>query len=88
MVKVEVTKLFMLKDFDKLRKIVRKGISEEGTLFEGDTFECDEEMFKYLSGENDYKKSYVKRIDIPKVEKEEKVEEVIKVEKPKDKKLK
>ena len=64
MIKVEVTEGFTLKDYDKLKNVERKSIDRKGELFVGDTFECDEEMAIYLSGENKYQKPYVKIIEV------------------------
>lgn len=76
MIKAEVIERFDLKDFTKLKNITRKDRSKnkEGSLYVGDTFECDESMCKYLSGDNPIKKQVIKIIEVvPK--KEEKKEE-------------
>lgn len=92
MVKLEVTDEngFTLGKFNELRNIERKDPDkkEEGWLYYGDTFECDEDMQKYLLGDNKYKKAFVRVIEVipeePKVEpKVEKPIEQSKVEKPK-----
>lgn len=86
MVKCEVIEKFNLKDFAKLKNIKRVAKNVEGKLFVGDTFECDETMADYLTGNNVLKKAVVKVIEVAKKEttKEAKiVEEVIKEEKPK-----
>lgn len=64
MIKVEVIEEFNLRDFNKLEDIVRKdeNKNKEGTLYVGDTFECDEEMSVYLLGKNPIKKVVVKVI--------------------------
>ena len=64
MIRVEVVEKFTLKAFDQLKNIQRKTIDVKGTLFVGDTFECDEDMVKYLTGDNDAKKVVVKVIEI------------------------
>lgn len=64
MVKVEVIENFTLKDFDKLKNIVRFDKDKKGTLFIKDTFECDEKMARYLTGDNIFKKVVVKIIEI------------------------
>lgn len=64
MIKVEVTKEFTLKDFDKLKNIVRKTVNEKGKLFVGDEFECDNTMFEYLTGNNPNEDVVVKLIEI------------------------
>lgn len=64
MIKCEVIEKFKLKDFGKLKNIVRKNANTEGELYVGDTFECDEKMAEYLSGENALKKVVVKIIEV------------------------
>ena len=66
MVKCEVKKGFDLKDFDKLENLVRaKGKpAVNGHLNIGDTFECDEEMAKYLTGNNPIKQVVVDIIEV------------------------
>lgn len=64
MIKVEVIENFTLKDFDKLKNIVRFDKDKKGTLFIKDTFECDEKMARYLTGDNIFKKVVVKIIEI------------------------
>ena len=90
MIKCEVIERFNLKDFGKLKNIQRKGIDTIGTLYVEDTFECDEEMVKYLTGENPFKRAFVKVIEIiPEKVKEEPKKEIakeVKEEKPKKKK--
>ena len=57
MIKCEVIEKFTLKDFDLLENVQRKNGGTKGALYPGDTFECDEEMAKYLTGEKCIKKS-------------------------------
>jgi len=64
MIRVEVIEQFTLKDFYKLNNIKRKSIDVKGTLFIGDTFECDEDMVKYLTGNNEQGKTVVKVIEV------------------------
>ena len=61
--KLEVIEEFTLREFDKLRDIKRKDKDEKGKLFLGDTFECDEDMVKYLLGDNPLKKAVVKIVE-------------------------
>lgn len=76
MIRCEVIENFTLKDFKKLKNIVRKGQDLEGHLYKEDTFECDEDMAKYLTGENAKKKVVVKIIEVkPKEEKTTKLDE-------------
>jgi len=64
MIKVEVIEDFDLKDFHKIRNLKRKCVEYPNKLFVGDTFECNEEMCKYLSGENKFKKSFIKVLEV------------------------
>lgn len=77
MIKVEVTEEFTLKDFNQLKNIKRKAKDVKGRLYVGDTFECEESMFKYLTGDNALNKVVVKLIEVIK---EAKVEEVVEKE--------
>lgn len=89
MIKCEVIEQFTLKDFEKLSNIKRKSIEVKGTLFVGDTFECDEEMVEYLTGKNEEGKTVIKVIEIEPYEAKivdvDKVEVKV-IEKPKKKK--
>ncbi len=63
MIKCEVTEYFTLKKFNELENIVRaneNNNTKDGELFVGDTFDCTEEMAKYLTGDNDDKIVVVK----------------------------
>lgn len=65
MVKCEVIEKFTLKEFDKLKNIERaSNIGKYGELNPRDTFECDEEMAKYLTGDNALNKVVVKVIEV------------------------
>ena len=72
MIKCEVIEKFTLKDFDLLKNVQRKNGGAKGTLYVRDTFECDEEMAKYLTGDNALKKVVVKVIEVEPEKKEEK----------------
>lgn len=65
---------FTLKKFDELKNITRKSVEEKGKLFKGDTFECDEKMVDYLTGNNPLKKVVVRVIEILPKEKPIKIE--------------
>lgn len=75
MIKVEVIEKFSLKDFDKIQNVKRTSVDEKGKLFVGDTFECDEEMAKYLLGDNPLKRAVIKIIEVE--PKEETIDEII-----------
>ena len=70
MIKVEVIEEFTLKDFAKLKNIIRANPKEAEILDKGkklkanDIFECTEEMCDYLTGNNPIKKAVVKVIEI------------------------
>lgn len=64
MIKVEVEKEFTLEDFNKLKNIVRADKEEKGRLFPKDTFECDEDMADYLTGNNPVNRAVVKVIEV------------------------
>ena len=64
MVKVEVTEDFTLEKFNELKNIIRKTKEQEGKLFIGDIFECDEKMADYLTGNNSINRAVVKVIEV------------------------
>ncbi len=64
MIKVRVIEDFTLQEFDKLKNIIRKGKSQEGKLFIGDIFECDEKMAEYLMGDNSINRAVAKVIEV------------------------
>ena len=64
MIKVEAIIDFTLEKFDELKNIQRKSIEQKGKLFEGDIFECDENMVKYLTGENEKGATVIKVIEV------------------------
>lgn len=65
MIKVQAIQDFELKDFEKLKNIQRASNgNRQGWLYTGDTFECDEEMVKYLTGNNDKGVTVIKVIEL------------------------
>lgn len=64
MIKVKVIEEFTLQKFDELKNITRKGKEQEGKLFIGDIFECDEKMADYLTGNNPINRAVVKVIEV------------------------
>lgn len=64
MIKVEVTEDFTLEKFNELKNIIRKTKEQEGKLFIGDIFECDEKMADYLTGNNSINRAVVKVIEV------------------------
>ena len=86
MIKCEVIENFTLKDFEKLEKLERAtSKNKEGELYVKDTFECDEEMAKYLTGENAKKKVVVKVLEVIPKKTVEEIKQETKEEKPKKK---
>lgn len=70
MIKCEVVENFTLENFKELKNIVRKNANVDGKLYVGDTFECSEEMAKYLDGGNVLKKKVIKIIEVKPEEKQ------------------
>lgn len=64
MIRCEVIKDFTLTKFNELKNIKRKKFDTKGKLYIGDTFECDEDMVKYLTGNNDEGEVVVKVIEV------------------------
>ena len=65
MIKVVVTEEFTIRRFNELKNIERySSRNEEGRLYVGDTFECDEEMVKYLTGGNEEGANVVRVIEV------------------------
>lgn len=82
MVKVEVIEKFTLKAFGEIKNLTRGTKSDKyGELYVTDTFECDEEMAKYLTGNNALNKVVVKVIEVePKKVEQRPLEELAIVE--------
>ena len=64
MIRVEVIEDFTLQRYDELKNIQRRNLDTKGKLYKGDTFECSEELTKYLSGDNKLKKAFVRVIEV------------------------
>ena len=65
MIRVEAIQDFELKDFEKLKNIQRaSNANRQCWLYTGDTFECDEEMVKYLTGNNEEGVTVIKVIEL------------------------
>jgi len=64
MIKCEVIERFDLKDYNKLKNVKKVISRKENEFGAKDTFECDEEMAKYLLGDNVLKKAVVKIIEV------------------------
>lgn len=70
MIKCEVIKEFTLEKFNELKNIQRRRTNTKGKLYEGDTFECTEEMYKYLTGANEKGVTVVKIVEVKPIKKE------------------
>lgn len=73
MIKVEVIGRFTLEDYKKLKNVKKVTNRKENEFDVKDTFECDEKMVDYLTGNNVLNKVVVKVIEVKpeKVTKEE-----------------
>ena len=70
MIKVEVIENFTLEDYNKLKNVKKVISRKENEFGARDTFECDEKMVDYLTGNNALNKVVVKIIEVePKKEK-------------------
>ena len=64
MIKLQAIQDFTLERFDELKNIQRVGKDIKGKLYENDKFECEEDLARYLLGENPIKKVVVKIIEV------------------------
>ena len=83
MIKVEVIEDFSLGRFNEIKNLVRKAKNKNKELYIGDTFECEEDLAKYLLNEDGYKnpenRPFVRVIEVaPEVKEIEVKEEQIK----------
>ena len=90
MVKLKATRDFTLAKFNEITIIKRKDRDIKGWVYNEDVFECNEEMAKYLTGNNDNKIVVAEILEVEPVKEEikEEVKEEVKVEKTKKKKTK
>ena len=94
MIKCEAIKDFTLGKFNEIKNLVRfnPNFNEKGRLYLKDKFECDEDLVRYLTGENDKKIIVARVIEIihdevkEEIKIEEKIEEIRNIEIPIDKK--
>lgn len=63
MVRARIQKNFTLKDYAKV-KAIKKQSEQKDFFVEGDIIECDEEMAKYLDGDNPLGTSFIKVIEV------------------------
>ena len=63
-IKVQVIKPFTLGRFNEITNIIRKNIENDGMLFEGDIFECSQDLAEYLTGKNEKGDVVVKIIEV------------------------
>ncbi len=64
MIKVEVIENFTLEDYNKLKNVKKVISRKENEFGARDTFECDEKMVDYLTGNNALNKVVVKVIEV------------------------
>ena len=64
MIKVEVIGRFTLEDYKKLKNVKKVTNRKENEFDVKDTFECDEKMVDYLTGNNALNKVVVKVIEV------------------------
>lgn len=66
MIKVIVTEEFTLRRFNELQNVERANINknEDGHLYVNDKFECNEDMYEYLTIKNKEKRPFIKIIEI------------------------
>ena len=64
MIRVQAIQNFTLANFNEIKIIKRKGVNLIGSLFEGDIFECTEEMCKYLMGNNRKGMTVIKVLEV------------------------
>lgn len=73
MIRCEVIKEFTLERFNELSDIRRKKNDTNGKLYVGDTFQCNEEMTRYLTGDNERGNVVVRVVEVvPELLKKEK----------------
>lgn len=64
MIRVQVIEDFTLNDYDKIKDTIKRArFDTYGSLYVNDTFECDKEMYDYLTKNNRFKKKFVKVIE-------------------------
>ena len=66
MIRVKATENFNFSSMDKISNLKRANNNkkEPTKIYANDTFVCDEKMAKYLLGDNDYKRPFVKIIEV------------------------
>lgn len=82
MIKCEVIENFTLEKFNQLKNVKKVEIRKENEFGARDTFECDEKMVDYLTGNNALNKAVVKVTEVV----PEQIEEVKTEQKSKRKK--
>lgn len=64
MIRVQVIEDFTLNDYDKIKDTIKRAkFDKYGSLYVGDIFECDKEMYDYLTKNNHLNKKFVKVIE-------------------------
>ena len=52
-IKVQATSDFNFSSMDKIKNLKRARIEKENYIYKDDIFECDKEMYEYLTGKNE-----------------------------------
>lgn len=76
MIKCEVIENFTLEDYNKLKNVNKIAKRKDNEFGLGDTFECDEKMADYLTGNNVLKRAVVRVIEVEPIKEKEPVEDV------------
>lgn len=64
MIKVEAIADFYLGRFNEIQNMQRRNRNEDGKIFKGDVFECNENLADYLVKDNSLKRPFVKVIEV------------------------
>ena len=83
MIRCEALDEFSLSRFRELKNIERAKAdkNETGWLYKGDKFECKQDLADYLNGANDYKKSFVRILEVIPIQEERKTKQTKKSKK-------
>lgn len=52
MIKVQATQDFSFSSMDKIKNLHRAKVDKPNFIYKNDTFECDKNMYNYLTGKN------------------------------------
>lgn len=63
MIKVQAIQSFNFGSMDKIKNLKRFKVEQPNFIFKNDIFECDKDMYEYLSGKNENGVVVVKLIE-------------------------